>query len=97
MPYFVEHYTQEMMATLLLPAGITSIASIQFKDEDQLLKDAEELDWVYINKVLPEKMSYNLEAIKNFSLLGDIKILFMTVSALMKKEKHDKKQISSKA
>jgi lipopolysaccharide/colanic/teichoic acid biosynthesis glycosyltransferase len=57
---YVEHYTPEMMATLLLPAGITSEASIRYKDEDTLLDGAEDTDKVYIEQVLPEKMKIKL-------------------------------------
>mgnify|MGYP003466644305 CR=1 FL=1 len=81
---YVAAYTDEMMATLLLPAGITSVASIKYKDEERLLEAAENTDEVYINEVLPEKMKYNLEALKNFSFFGDIKIMFQTVLAVMK-------------
>ena len=81
---YVAAYTDEMMATLLLPAGITSVASIKYKDEERLLEAAENTDEVYINEVLPEKMKYNLEALKNFSFFGDIKIMFQTVLAILK-------------
>lgn len=81
---YVAAYTDEMMATLLLPAGITSVASIKYKDEERLLQAAENTDEVYIKEVLPEKMKYNLEALKNFSFFGDIKIMFQTVLAVMK-------------
>ena len=81
---YVAAYTDEMMATLLLPAGITSVASIKYKDEERLLEAAENTDDVYINEVLPEKMKYNLEALKNFSFFGDIKIMFQTVLAVLK-------------
>ena len=81
---YVAAYTDEMMATLLLPAGITSVASIKYKDEERLLEAAENTDEVYINEVLPEKMKYNLETLKNFSFFGDIKIMFQTVFAVLK-------------
>ena len=81
---YVAAYTDEMMATLLLPAGITSVASIKYKDEERLLEAAENTDEVYINEVLPEKMKYNLEALKNFSFFGDIIIMFQTVFAVLK-------------
>jgi len=88
-PKYVEHYTPEMMATLLLPAGVTSEASIRYKDEDKLLNGAEDVDSVYINKVLPEKMKYNLNAIMNFSFWGDIGTMFRTVFAVLGKEYGD--------
>ena len=85
-PKYVAAYTPEMMATLLLPAGVTSLASIMYKDEDQLLSGAEDVDQVYIEKVLPGKMRYNLEAIESFSFWGDIKLMFMTVFAVLGKD-----------
>lgn len=88
-PKYVEAYTPEMMATLLLPAGVTSLASIFYKDEDRLLEGTEDVDGTYIQKVLPGKMRYNLEAIKHFSFWGDIKIMFMTVFAVLGKEYAD--------
>ena len=85
-PKYVDCYTPEMMATLLLPAGVTSLASIFYKDEDMLLDGAEDVDKTYTQQVLPGKMRYNLEAIKNFSFFGDIKLMFMTVFAVLGKQ-----------
>ena len=82
--HYVEHYTPEMYATLLLPAGVTSEASIRYKDEAELLKNAEDADRVYIEKVLPNKMQYNLESIQKFSCLKDIGIMFKTVLAVVR-------------
>ena len=87
---YVEAYTPEMMATLLLPAGITSLASIYYKDEAELLDAAEDTDKVYVEQILPAKMYYNLKAIKKFSFFGDIKVMFMTVFAVLGKEYKDK-------
>jgi lipopolysaccharide/colanic/teichoic acid biosynthesis glycosyltransferase len=84
-PKFTEQYTPEMMATLLLPAGITSLASIYYKDEAELLDAAEDTDRVYVEEVLPAKMYYNLKAIEKFSFFGDIKVMFMTVFAVLGK------------
>ena len=83
---YVEAYTPEMMATLLLPAGVTSLASIYYKDEAELLDVAEDVDRVYIEEILPAKMQYNLKAIEDFSFFGDIKTMFMTVFAVLGKE-----------
>lgn len=82
-PKYVEHYTPEMMATLLLPAGVTSLASIYYKDESELLDAAEDADKVYVEEVLPAKMYYNLKAIEEFGFFGDIKIMIMTVLAVL--------------
>lgn len=83
---YVKHYTNEMMATLLLPAGITSEASIRYKDEARLLDEAEDVETIYINRILHEKMRYNLKSIRKFSFLRDIKTMFRTISVLMGKE-----------
>lgn len=86
---YVQAYTPEMMATLLLPAGVTSLASIYFKDEAELLDAAEDTDKTYITQILPAKMYYNLKAIEEFSFFGDIKIMFMTVFAVLGREYKD--------
>lgn len=83
---YVAEYTPEMIATLLLPAGVTSLASILYKDEAKLLDAAEDTDMVYIEKILPAKMYYNLKSIENFSFWGDIRIMFMTVFAVCGKK-----------
>ena len=84
-PGYVEKYTKEMLATLLLPAGVTSEASIFFKDESRLLDEAEDVDKAYIEKVLPGKMYYNLRSIKQFSFFREIGIMVQTVLAVLKK------------
>ena len=76
---YVDEYSNEMKATLLLPAGVTSEASIRYKDEDELLKDAVDVDEVYIQKILPEKMRWNLRAIRRFSLPGELSTMVRTV------------------
>ena len=84
-PKYVAAYTPEMMATLLLPAGVTSEASILYKDEAELLDAAEDVDAVYIREVLPGKMKYNLDALKSFSFFSDIATMFRTVFAVLGK------------
>ncbi len=76
---YVDAYTNEMYATLLLPAGVTSLASIEFKDEDALLADSSDVDKTYIEEVLPLKMKINLEYLTNFNIFSDIKIIFKTL------------------
>lgn len=84
-PKYVAAYTPEMMATLLLPAGVTSEASIRYKDEARLLEQAEDVDKAYVQQVLPGKMQYNLRALRGFSFTGDIKTMFRTVFAVLGK------------
>lgn len=83
-PKYVTCYTNEMLATLLLPAGITSKASIEYKDEDELLVKPGDTDEIYTKEVLPGKMKINLDELKNFSLIGDIKVLIDTAIAVIK-------------
>ena len=85
-PKYVECYTPEMMATLLLPAGVTSLASIYYKDEAKLLDGAEDTDKVYVEHILPAKMKYNLQAIEKYGFWKDIGVMFMTVFAMLGKE-----------
>lgn len=80
---YVDAYTPEMMATLLMPAGITSNASIMYRDEDELLSDSGDADRTYIDIILPEKMEYNLRSIKRFSLLSDVITMVRTVLAVI--------------
>lgn len=83
---YVEQYKSEWNATLLLPAGITSEASIMYKDEAKLLDAAEDTDKVYVEDILPVKMYYNLKGITSFSFWRDIRLMFMTVFAVCGKE-----------
>ena len=85
---YVDAYTDEMNATLLLPAGVTSKASILFKDEEELMEkyllEGMTVDAVYIEKVLPEKMKYNVSYLRQFSFLTDIQLLVQTVFKVFK-------------
>ena len=83
---YVDQYEPEYNATLLLPAGITSEASIRYKDEDSLLNVADDVDTVYVGQVLPSKMKWNLEAIKCFSFFREVGTMFRTVFAVLGKE-----------
>ncbi len=79
---YVEQYKPEYYATLLLPAGITSEASIRYKDENMLLSVADDVDHVYLDQVLPEKMNWNLNEMKRFSLIRELWTMFRTVVAV---------------
>ena len=83
---YVKKYTREMRATLLLAAGITSEASIRYKDEGKLLDEADDVDKIYVERVLPEKMEYNLQSIRKFNLFGEMMTIFRTVFAVLGKE-----------
>lgn len=81
---YVREYTDEMTATLLLPAGVTSEASIRYKDEEKLLEGVEDVDDAYIHKVLPEKMEYNLRSLREFGFFRELKIMLDTVAAVFR-------------
>ncbi|MBQ3413188.1 MAG: sugar transferase [Oscillospiraceae bacterium] len=81
---YVNEYLPQYKATLLLPAGITSEASLRFKDEDSMLEGSEDPDRTYIEDILPQKMKYNLEALNNLSLVSELKTMIRTVFAVMK-------------
>ena len=83
---YVEKYTKEMYATLLLPAGITSEASIRYKNEAKLLSAVENVDMVYMTEVMPNKMKYNLMSIQRFSLISDMATMMRTIFAVLGKE-----------
>lgn len=83
---YVKQYKPEYYATLLLPAGITSETSIRYKDEARLLDNADDADRVYVEEVLPGKMKFNLQSIKEFSFVGEVKTMFRTVLAVLGKE-----------
>lgn len=84
--YYVTKYSKEMFATLLLPAGVTSEACIKYKDEAELIDKAADVDKIYIEKILPEKMKYNLRSIRQFSFLRDISTMFRTVFSVLGKD-----------
>ena len=85
---YVDKYTDEMNATLLLPAGITSPASIEYKDEDEVIEkfkgSGKSVDEIYVEEILPDKMKYNLKYIEEFSVINDIKIMIKTAIAVVK-------------
>ena len=76
---YVEKYTPEMYATLLMPAGITSMTSIKYRNEEEILEKADDVEKAYIEQILPDKMKYNLEYIEKFNFFYDIYIMLLTV------------------
>lgn len=85
---YVDQYTEEMKATLLLPAGVTSLASIAFKEEDEMIAHYAELgestDEAYRNHILPRKMRYNLDYLKKAGVAQDLRIMIKTVLEVIK-------------
>ena len=83
---YVDRYKPEFYATLLMPAGITSEASIRYKDEDRLLEEADDVDRVYVEEVIPAKMVWNLESVRRFRFLREILTMIRTVFAVLGKK-----------
>ncbi len=83
---YVKRYKPEYYATLLMPAGITSEASIRYKDEDELLDEAADVDCIYVEQVLPKKMKWNLESIRRFRFFREILTMIRTVAAVLGKD-----------
>ena len=90
-PKYVNQYQPEYLATLLLPAGVSSMASIMFKDENEMLEKAENTEETYINEILPIKMKWNLSDLKKYGFWRDIKLCFMTVFAVCGKKYKEEK------
>lgn len=84
---YVDCYSPEMMATLLLPAGVTSNASIFFKNENDILDGAADVDRTYVENIMPQKMKWNLEDMKHFSLFRDLEICVKTVKSVFVTQK----------
>ncbi len=80
---YVRKYTKEMLATLLLPAGVTSECSIKYKNEDSFLQAAEDAEYIYSSYVLRKKMQYNLKSLLEFNLFQDLKILIKTILSVV--------------
>lgn len=85
-PRYVKEYTPEMAATLLLPAGVTSVASVRYKDEAELLAGSGDPDRTYVERVLPGKMRYNLKSLETFGLWEDVKVMALTVREVFGRE-----------
>lgn len=83
---FVDRYTPEMYATLLMPAGITSEASIRFKDEAQMFDGSGDPEADYVNILLPKKMVYNLASVMDFSPAAELRTMVRTVLAVAGKD-----------
>lgn len=82
---YVNHYTPEQMKVLDVRPGITSLASIRYRNENDILAQSDDPDKTYIEKVLPDKLAIDLEYVKNASLWNDIKLIFRTFKEIITK------------
>ncbi len=80
---YVDMYTAEQMRVLDVRPGITSLASIRYRDENELLAASENPDDTYINKVMPDKLAIDLEYVRDAGLLSDIRLILKTFAAVI--------------
>jgi len=82
-PEYVEYYPEETRKIVLsVPPGITDKASIEFVNENELLNDSEDPVSDYKNKVLPIKLAYNVDYVRERSLWLDFSLIFRTIAAI---------------
>ena len=81
---YVDFYTDEQLKVLDVRPGITDVASIKYRNENEILEKQENPEQYYINVVMVEKLELNVEYISNKSLLKDIKVIFSTILAILK-------------
>jgi lipopolysaccharide/colanic/teichoic acid biosynthesis glycosyltransferase len=83
-PRYVEHYPDSMRKIIFsVPPGITDLASIEFKDENTLLQESRNPEETYIREILPIKLEYYTEYVRNRSVKGDLKIIIKTIKSLL--------------
>lgn len=80
---YVEMYTPEQMKVLSVRPGITSLASIRYRNENDILAAAEDPDKCYIEQVMPDKLAIDLEYVKQATLLNDIRLIFSTFKEII--------------
>lgn len=82
---YVDMYTPEQMRVLSVRPGITSLASIRYRNENDILAAAEDPDRCYIEKVMPDKLAVDLEYVDRATLWNDIKLIFSTFREIIVK------------
>lgn len=82
---YVDMYTPEQMRVLDVRPGITSLASIRYRNENDILAKASDPDRAYVTQVMPDKIAIDLEYVPKASLLTDIRLIFMTFKEIIVK------------
>ncbi|MDE6134069.1 MAG: sugar transferase, partial [Muribaculaceae bacterium] len=82
---YVEMYTPEQLRVLDVRPGITSLASIRYRNENELLAEASDPDRVYVEKIMPDKLAIDMEYVKDANLWSDIRLIFSTVIEIITK------------
>lgn len=81
-PKYVALYTSVQKKVLSVRPGITDYASLEYFEESDLLAQSTNPEESYIQEIMPRKLEYNLEYIKNHTFLGDLKIIFKTIKRM---------------
>lgn len=87
-PWAVELYNEKQKALLTVRPGITDYASIQFRNETEILRGSMNPDKDYLEKIAPEKIRLGLEYVQNHSLWLDLKIIFATLLCVIGRDPH---------
>ena len=82
---YVDMYTPEQMHVLDVRPGVTSLASIRYRNENELLEKAENPDQYYIDVIMQDKLAIDLAYVKKASFLYDIKLIFHTLWEIITK------------
>ncbi|HOV68701.1 MAG TPA: sugar transferase [Clostridia bacterium] len=85
-PEYVRLYDERQLRVLEVRPGITDYASIKFRNENEILAAAAQPEKLYIDRIMPYKLELNLKYIEEMSFLTDLKIIFTTIIAVMKKD-----------
>lgn len=82
---YVDLYTPEQLRVLNVRPGITSLASIRYRNENEILAKADDPDKAYVEQIMPDKIAIDLEYVENASLTNDIKLIFKTFGEIIRK------------
>ncbi len=82
---YVDMYTPDQMRVLSVRPGITSLASIRYRNENDILAASDDPDRTYIEQVMPDKLAIDLEYVDRATLWNDIKLIFSTFKEIIVK------------
>ena len=83
-PKYVNLYTPYQRQVLLVRPGITDYASIAYRNENDMLEDAEDPEKMYIDVIMPDKIELNMKYLHEISPLADIRLIFSTLAAVIR-------------
>lgn len=81
---YVDLYTPEQLKVLTVRPGITDLASIKYRNENELLSSQSDPEQYYITHIMPDKLKYNIEYVEKHNLLYDCKLILKTILVIIK-------------